>query len=77
MNCRGVVEVIVALIGVQIGVLTPATYTIVVFVAIVTSVMAPPVLRLAMRRVETTTEETARRMAYSGNSASTSLADLA
>jgi hypothetical protein len=39
--------------------------------------MAPPVLRLAMRRVETTTEETARRMAYSGNSASTSLADLA
>jgi Kef-type K+ transport system membrane component KefB len=70
MNCRGVVEVIVGLIGVQIGVLNPATYTIVVFVAIVTSVMAPPLLRLAMRKVETTTEETGRRMAYSGNSAS-------
>jgi K+:H+ antiporter len=69
MNCRGVVEVVVAIVGVQIGVLDTATYTIVVCVAIVTSFMTPPLLRLAMRRVETTTEETARRMAYSGNSA--------
>lgn len=73
MNCRGVVEVIVALIGVQIGVLNPSTYTIVVFVAIVTSVMTPPLLRLAMRRVETTTEETGRRMAYFGSSAAASM----
>ena len=52
MNARGVVEVVVALTGLRLGVLTTATYTIIVLVAVVTSVMAPPVLRWAMAGVE-------------------------
>ncbi|WP_460624876.1 cation:proton antiporter [Kitasatospora kifunensis] len=52
MNSRGVVEVIVAMTGLRLGVLNSETYTIVILVAIVTSLMAPPVLRFAMARVE-------------------------
>ncbi|WP_239152709.1 cation:proton antiporter [Virgisporangium aurantiacum] len=52
MNARGVVEVVVAMVGLRLGVLNTETYTMVVLVAIVTSVMAPPVLRLATRRIE-------------------------
>jgi hypothetical protein len=49
--------VIVATIGVQIGVLSTAGYTIIVLVAVVTSVLAPPLLRLAMTRVERTADD--------------------
>jgi Kef-type K+ transport system membrane component KefB len=52
LNARGVIEVIIATIGVQLGVLNTASYTIVVLVALVTSLMAPPILRFAMVRVE-------------------------
>ncbi len=52
MNARGVIEVIVAMTGLRLGVLTIDTYTVIVLVAIVTSVMAPPILRVAMARTE-------------------------
>jgi Kef-type K+ transport system membrane component KefB len=52
MNARGVVEVIVAATGLRLGVLTTAAYTIIVLVAVVTSLMAPPLLRWSMRHVE-------------------------
>ncbi len=54
MNSRGVVEVIVAMAGLRLGDLNTETYTIVVLVAIVTSLMAPPILRYAMAHVEET-----------------------
>jgi Kef-type K+ transport system membrane component KefB len=60
MNARGVIEVIVALVGLRLGILDTNTYTIIVLVAVVTSVMAPPLLRLAMKRVEYTEEEELR-----------------
>jgi Kef-type K+ transport system membrane component KefB len=60
MNARGVVEIVVAMVGLRLGVLTPATFTIVVLIAIVTSLMAPPILRLAMARVEQTADEQLR-----------------
>jgi Kef-type K+ transport system membrane component KefB len=60
MNARGVIEVIVAMVGLRLGILNTATYTIIVLVAVVTSVMAPPLLRMAMRRVESTAEEEER-----------------
>jgi hypothetical protein len=60
MNARGVIEVIVALVGLRLGVLSADVYTIIVLVAVVTSLMAPPVLRLAMARVEHTAEERLR-----------------
>jgi Kef-type K+ transport system membrane component KefB len=57
LNARGVIEVIVASVGVKLGVLNTAAYTIVVLVAIATSLMAPPLLRYAMNRVEQTVGE--------------------
>jgi Kef-type K+ transport system membrane component KefB len=61
MNARGVIEVIVAMVGLRLGVLNTASYTIVVLIAIATSLMAPPLLRMAMRRVAHTQEERARK----------------
>jgi Kef-type K+ transport system membrane component KefB len=60
MNARGVIQIIVAGIGLRLGVLNIASYTIVVLVAIGTSLMAPPVLRRAVRRIEVNDEERAR-----------------
>jgi Kef-type K+ transport system membrane component KefB len=60
MNARGVVEVVIATVGLRLGVLTTATYTIIVLVAIITSLMAPPLLRLAMSRVAETDVEAQR-----------------
>jgi Kef-type K+ transport system membrane component KefB len=62
MNARGVVEVIVALTGLRLGVLNTATYTVVVLVAIVTSLMAPPLLRVAMTKVAQSDEERLRKI---------------
>lgn len=70
MNARGVIEVIVAMTGLRLGVLNTATYTIIVLVAIVTSLMAPPILRWTMRRVtqsETELLRKAEQEAWSGN----------
>ncbi|MEO3977657.1 cation:proton antiporter [Streptomyces sp. CAU 1734] len=57
LNARGVIEVVIATAGLRMGVLNPASYTIVILVAIATSLMAPPLLRWTMARVETTPEE--------------------
>jgi Kef-type K+ transport system membrane component KefB len=62
MNARGVVEVVVAMSALRLGVFNTATYTIVVLVAIVTSLMAPPLLRFSMRRVEANADEELRRV---------------
>ncbi|GAA2911786.1 hypothetical protein Acy02nite_91240 [Actinoplanes cyaneus] len=60
MNARGVVEVVVAMVGLRLGILNSASYTIIVLVAVVTSVMAPPLLRTALKRLQETPEEEAR-----------------
>jgi Kef-type K+ transport system membrane component KefB len=52
LNARGAVEVVVASTGLTLGVLNSASYTIIVLVAIVTSLMAAPVLRVAVTRVD-------------------------
>jgi K+:H+ antiporter len=52
LNARGAVEIVVATTGVGLGVLNAASYTIVVLVAIVTSLMAGPLLRISMARVD-------------------------
>jgi len=51
-------------VGLQLGVLTTVTYTIVVLIAITTSVMTPSVLRMAMAHVEHTDEERLRAAVY-------------
>nr|MDT0661787.1 cation:proton antiporter [Micromonospora sp. DSM 115978] len=61
LNARGVVEVIMAYAGLRLGVLNTASYTVVVLVAVATSLMAPPLLRAAMRRVEISADEKLRK----------------
>lgn len=60
LNARGVIGVIVAMVGLRLGVLTTETYTVVVLVAVVTSLMAPPTLRYAVARIAVTHEERER-----------------
>jgi Kef-type K+ transport system membrane component KefB len=66
LNARGVIEVIVATVGLRLGVLSTATYTIIVLVAIVTSLMAPPLLRYATRRIAVIEEEQLRERGFGG-----------
>jgi Kef-type K+ transport system membrane component KefB len=61
MNARGVVEIVVAMVGLRLGVLDITTFTIIALVAIVTSLMAPPLLRFAMARVAANADEELRR----------------
>ncbi|WP_336360314.1 cation:proton antiporter [Haladaptatus sp. ZSTT2] len=51
LNARGAMEIVVAAVGLAIGVLTPTLYTVIVLVAIVTSIMTPPLLRRALSRL--------------------------
>jgi Kef-type K+ transport system membrane component KefB len=64
LNARGVVEIVLASVGLSIGVLNTASYTIVVLVAVVTSVMAPPLLRRTTSRIAQTTTEIERERDY-------------
>jgi Kef-type K+ transport system membrane component KefB len=52
MNSRGVVQIIIASVGLTAGILEPASYTIVVLIALVTSLMAAPILRFAADRID-------------------------
>lgn len=61
LNARGAVEVIVATVGLRLGVLDSRTYTVIVLVAIATSLMAPPILRRHVVRIAPTPEEDLRR----------------
>jgi Kef-type K+ transport system membrane component KefB len=51
MNARGAMEIVVATVGLGLGVLTVEMYSIIVMVAIVTSLMAPPLLRWTLSKV--------------------------
>ena len=65
MNARGAMELVVATIGLSLGILTEQMFSIVVVVAIATSFMAPLLLRLTIRLVRMTDEE-ARRIQAEG-----------
>ncbi|WP_272944361.1 cation:proton antiporter domain-containing protein [Streptomyces sp. SS] len=69
LNARGVVEIVLASVGLRIGVLTPASYSIVVLVAVVTSVMAPPILRRTTGRMVKTTAEIEREREFTAQPA--------
>ncbi|WP_266080325.1 cation:proton antiporter domain-containing protein [Haladaptatus caseinilyticus] len=60
LNARGALEIIVATVGLSLGVLNGTMYTIIVVIAIVTSLSAPPMLRFALDHVELSEEETRR-----------------
>ena len=60
LNARGAVEIVLATVGLSLGVLSGASYSVIVLVAMVTSFAAPPLLRWALHGWEGSAEERAR-----------------
>lgn len=60
MNARGAMEIIIASIGLSMGILTREMFSIIVLMAITTSLMAPPALRWTLRRVRPEKQELER-----------------
>lgn len=60
MNARGSTEVIIATIGLSIGVLSQNLFTMIVTMAIVTTMAMPPMLRAALARLPVNAEEKER-----------------
>jgi Kef-type K+ transport system membrane component KefB/nucleotide-binding universal stress UspA family protein len=63
MNARGAMELVVATIGLSLGLLNQQMFSMIVMVAVVTSFIAPLGLRLTMRKVRMTEEEEKRILA--------------
>jgi Kef-type K+ transport system membrane component KefB len=66
LNARGVIQVVVATVGLRVGILSVEAYTVIVLVAIVTSSMAAPMLRYAVRRIAVTGEDRDRERVLTG-----------
>jgi Kef-type K+ transport system membrane component KefB/nucleotide-binding universal stress UspA family protein len=60
LNARGSTEVIIASIGLSMGVLSNQLYTMIVAMAVVTTMVMPPTLRWVLARVPLRDEETKR-----------------
>lgn len=60
MNARGSTEVIVASIGLGMGVLTHTLYSMILTMAVITTMAMPPMLRWALARLPMNAEERAR-----------------
>ena len=60
LNARGAMEIIIATIGLELGILSQAMFSIIVVMAMVTSLMAPPLLRWVLRRVTPEEQELER-----------------
>ena len=60
MNARGAMELVIALIGLSLGILTGPMYAAIVMVAIVTSAMAAPLLRWTTRHIPVGPDEAER-----------------
>lgn len=60
MNARGGMELIVALIGLTSGILGPEVYSSLVLMAMVTSFMAPPLLKWSLSHIPLSSEEQER-----------------
>jgi Kef-type K+ transport system membrane component KefB/nucleotide-binding universal stress UspA family protein len=51
LNARGAMEILIATVGLRLGILSPELFSSIVIMAIVTSLMAPPALRWCMRHI--------------------------
>lgn len=60
MNARGSTEVIVATIGLSIGALSESLYTMIVAMAVITTMAMPPMLRWALKRLPMSEDERLR-----------------
>jgi Kef-type K+ transport system membrane component KefB len=50
LNARGAMELVIAAVGLSAGVLTDATYAIIVLIAVLTTIIAAPLMRWSMQR---------------------------
>lgn len=57
LNARGMVEIVVATVGLHLGVIDTTVFTLIVFVALVTSMMAPPLIKFAAARIPVSPDE--------------------
>jgi Kef-type K+ transport system membrane component KefB len=46
MNARGLMELVLLTIGLQLGIITPALFTIMVLMAIFTTIITPPLFHI-------------------------------
>ncbi|MGM0545490.1 MAG: cation:proton antiporter [Bacteroidota bacterium] len=60
LNARGAMEIIIATIGLNLGILAQDMFSIIVVMAMATSLMAPSALRWVLSKVEMGSEEEAR-----------------
>ena len=60
LNARGALEIVIATVGLSLGILNTRSYTVVVIMAIATSMAAPPLLRAVTRRWQGSKEEQRR-----------------
>lgn len=60
LNARGAMEIIIATIGLNLGILAQDMFSIIVLMAMATSLMAPPALRWVLSKVEPGEEELKR-----------------
>ena len=60
MNARGAMEIIIATIGLSMGILTQEMFSIIVLMAITTSLMAPPALRWTLSHIRPEKQELER-----------------
>ncbi|MEQ8840440.1 MAG: cation:proton antiporter [Acidimicrobiales bacterium] len=60
LNARGALEIVIATIGLSLGVLNDRSYTVIVLMAMMTSMLAPPLLRRVLRNWDGTPEERRR-----------------
>jgi nucleotide-binding universal stress UspA family protein len=60
LNARGAVEIVLATVGLSLGVLNESSYAVIVLMAMVTSMAAPPILRWTLRGWEGSAEERER-----------------
>ncbi|GIK57015.1 MAG: universal stress protein [Chloroflexi bacterium] len=60
LNARGAMEIIIATIGLNLGILSQDMFSIIVIMAMTTSLMAPPALRWVLKRVKPEEQELKR-----------------
>ncbi len=70
MNVRGAVQIIIATAGLQLAILSVPMYSVIIVMAVATSVLAPPALRWSLRHapVDRQEEERLRREAWQARS---------
>lgn len=60
LTARGAIGIVVATIGLTLGILSPEVFSMIVIMAVVTSLLTPPALTFILRRIEPDREEAER-----------------